>query len=120
MESMRETKAMIYLSCRKSCGIKTRQRRSVADENQSGLFYDRLVLRPRLSVGISNEYDSMCVHGVSNCKFQAKFSGVVQVRKTPEYISRQGREVVLGLLCELSVLKRETNNSVPQRILIFG
>ena len=33
------------------------------------------------------------VHGVSNCKFQMKFSCVVQVRKTPEYISRQVRQV---------------------------
>ena len=34
--------------------------------------------------------------GVTNCKFQVKFSGVVQVRKTPEYISRQVREVVFS------------------------
>ena len=39
----------------------------------------------------SNKTD---VHGGGNCKFQVKFSGVVQVRKTPEYISRQVREVV--------------------------
>ena len=41
-------------------------------------------------VSFSNKTD---VHGISNCKFQVEFSGVVQVRKTPEYISRQVRQV---------------------------